>query len=167
MDDQAAWEQAVAAARSSYATLSPATAAELDGLIEKIVQLKQKLVETVTAAGSSEICRNCGGECCRFGKFHVTVLDILAYLKNGVQVVIPDFSSNPACPYSNASGCSMSAGYRPMTCVVFNCQQVEEQLSSALQELLYICEQELRESITKGCHITGQRLDRALLLSGN
>ena len=165
MNDQTAWEQAVAGAKLSYTSLSPATAAELDGLIDDIMLLKQNLVELAMSAGSGEICRTCGGECCRYGKYHVSILDIMVYEKCAAEVVIPDFSTNPACPYSDVSGCTMASCYRPMTCVVFNCQLVEDQLTSAGRETLRGYEQELRSTITRAGHITGMRLDRALLLS--
>jgi hypothetical protein len=165
VNDQATWEQAVTAAGTSYTNLLSGTSQELERLIEEIMQLKQKLVEVVLSAGSTDICRSCGGECCRFGKYHVSVLDIMAYLKTGAQPIIPDFSNHPACPYSDVSGCTMAPGYRPMTCVVFNCQQVEEQLTSEQHETLRSYERELRDSITRAACITGIRLDRALLFS--
>jgi len=166
VNDQAAWDQAVATTRTKYTSLSPGTATELNNLLKKIMQLKQNLVELALAADSSNICRTCGGECCRFGKYHVTVLDILAYLKNGTKLVVPDFSSNPDCPYSDASGCTMAPGYRPLTCVVFNCQQVEKRLTSDQRGTFLTYEQDLREAVSKAGRITGLRLDRALLLSG-
>ena len=165
MNDQAAWEQGLATAGSRYISLPPGIRTELDGLLEEIMQLKQNLVELVMSAGSEDICRTCGGACCRHGKYHVSVLDIMVYLKTGARQVIPDFSTNPACPYSDVSGCTMASCYRPMTCVVFNCQLVEDQITSAGRETLRGYEQELRSTITRAGHITGMRLDRALLLS--
>lgn len=165
MNDQAAWEQAIASAGSMYSGLTPETMTELDGLIENIMRLKQNLVDLVVAAGSADICHTCGGECCLHGKYHVSVLDILAYLKSGAAVVTPDFSSNPACPYSGISGCTMAPPYRPMTCVVFNCQQIEDPLSSTQRETLRRTEQELRDATAKAGQLTGLRLGRPLLLS--
>lgn len=165
VNDQTAWEQAVAGAKLSYTSLAPATAAELNGLIDDIMLLKQNLVELAMSAGSADICRTCGGECCRYGKYHVSILDIMVYEKSAAELVIPDFSTNPACPYSDVSGCTMIPRYRPMTCVVFNCQLVEDHLTSSRQETMRRYEQELRITITRAGHITGMRLDRALLLS--
>jgi hypothetical protein len=167
VNDQAAWEQAVASVGSMYVGLPPATAAELNRLIEEIMRLKQMLVELVLAAGSADVCRTCGGECCRYGKYHVSVLDMMAYLKSAAKPVSPDFSINPACPYSDDSGCTMAARYRPLTCVIFNCQQVEDQLTTAQLETFHGFEQELRNTIARAGTITGMRLDRALLLSCN
>ncbi len=163
--DQALWEQALAATRNIYARLPPGCATELDGLIEEIMRLKQNLVELVIAAGSANICQACGGECCRYGRYHVSVLDIMAYLKSGAEPLTPDFSANPACPYSNLMGCTMAARFRPMTCVVFNCQQVEDLLSPLQMQIARGYEQELRDAIGRAGQISGQRLDRALLLS--
>jgi hypothetical protein len=165
VNDQAVWEQAVAAAGRNYASLSKDVAAQLAALIEDIMRLKHDLVELAISAGSMDICRTCGGECCRYGKYHLSVLDIMACLKSGTDIVTPDFSSNMACPYSNASGCTMTPGYRPMTCVVFNCQLLDEKFTSAQRETFLKNEQDLREAISRTGHITGMRLDRALLLS--
>jgi hypothetical protein len=167
VNDQAAWEQAVVAARRCYTSLPQDVASQLDALTEDIMRLKKILVELVISSGSVDICRTCGGECCRFGKYHVSILDILAYLKCGNNIVVPDFSSNPACPYSNASGCTMAPAYRPVTCVVFNCQLVEDQLTLPQRETFLKTEQELREAISRASQTTGRRLDRPLLFSCN
>jgi len=165
--DHAVWEQAVTTASSWYRSLPADKATELDRLIMDIMQLKQNLVELAISAGSTEICRTCGGECCKHGKYHVSVLDTLAYLKTGATLLTPDFSTDPYCPYSDVSGCTMAPQYRPMTCVVFNCQQIEDQLAPARQETSHEYEQELRDAITRAGHITGRRLERPLLLSSS
>ncbi|MBK5274296.1 MAG: hypothetical protein JJE30_04515 [Desulfuromonadales bacterium] len=165
MNDQDAWDQATAISGTAYDSLPHDTTAELDDLIDEIMQLKQKLVELVTCAGSSEICRNCGGECCLLGKYHVSVLDMLAYLKTGADAVIPDFSPGPACPYSGESGCLMPPGYRPVTCVIFNCQMIEDRLTAAERETLQRYENRLRQAVARTGRICGTRLDRPLLLS--
>jgi len=59
----------------------------------------------------------------------------------------------------------MAPGYRPLTCVVFNCQQVEDRLTSAQRGSFLTYELELRETVTRAGRISGLRLDRALLLS--
>jgi len=159
------WEQAVATAGEWYVGLPSAIRAELDGLLEEIMLLKQSLVEQVTSSGSSAICRDCGGECCLLGRYHVSVLDILAYRKAGVEPVIPDFSASPACPYSDASGCLMPPGYRPVTCVIFNCQQIEDSLTVAGLDALHEHERRLRAAVALAGRIHGLRIDRPLLLS--
>jgi hypothetical protein len=165
MNDQAAWEQAVTSASTWYFALPAETRVELDGLIDEVLQLKQRLVELVTSSGSSAICTSCGGECCRLGKYHVSVLDILAYRKTGMDPVIPDFSANPACPYSGASGCLMPPRHRPITCVIFNCQQIEDRLTADDRKAFHEYEGKLRAMVSHAGQIHGIRLDRPLLLS--
>lgn len=165
MNDQAAWEQAVTGAGEWYSNLPDAVRSELDGLLEEIMQLKELLVEQVTSSGSSAVCRDCGGECCLLGRYHVSVLDILAYRKTGLEPVRPDFSSSPSCPYSDASGCLMPPRYRPVTCVIFNCQLIEDRLSAAELDSLYEHERRLRVAVARAGRMHDSRIDRPLLLS--
>ena len=165
MNDQWVWEQAVATASNWYFGLPSDKRAELDELLEEIMQLKQKLVELVTSTGSSSICRTCGGQCCLLGRYHVSILDILAYRKTGVDPVIPDFSSSPACPYSDSSGCLMPSRYRPVTCVIFNCQPIEDRLTAEGRQFLYKFESRLRTTISLTVSLFDIRINRPLLLS--
>jgi hypothetical protein len=129
------------------------------------MRLKEELVGRTLGAGSAGICRQCGGECCLNGKYHVSVLDLLAYLSSGTEPVTPDFDAGPACPYSGADGCLMPPRFRPLTCVVFNCELVEERLDSDELTALYAAENRLRDAIAGASRIAGQRLERALLLT--
>ena len=165
MNDQAAWQQAVTTATEWYSGLPSAARAELDGVLEEVMLLKERLVEQVTSSGSAATCRTCGGECCLLGKYHVSVLDILAYRKTGFEPVSPDFSAGPACPYSDASGCRMPPRYRPVTCVIFNCQLIEDRLTAVDRETLHEYEKRLRDTVNRAGHTSGTRLDRPLLLS--
>jgi hypothetical protein len=165
VNDQAAWERAVTTATEWYSGLPAAARAELDGLLEEVMRLKERLVEQVTSSGSAETCRTCGGECCLLGKYHVSVLDVLAYRKTGVEPVSPVFNAGPACPYSDSSGCLMPARYRPVTCVIFNCQLIEDRLTKVDRETLHDCEKRLRDTVSRAGHTSGTRLDRPLLLS--
>lgn len=165
MDDQQTWAQAVETASRYYEHLSTKVRAELDALINEIMRLKEQLSEQTLSAGSAHICRTCGGKCCLNGKYHVSVLDLLAYRNTLLEPVVPDFTAYPHCPYSGESGCLMPPRFRPMTCVVFNCDLIENQMKPRQCEALYECENQLRESIRQACRIAGRRLDRALLLS--
>ncbi len=165
MTDQQRWDLAVEAAGSVYEHLAPETGAQLDTLIGQIMRLKEELVERALAAGSASICRTCAGRCCRNGKYHVSVLDLLAYRSSKTEPVVPEFSPGPACPYSGASGCRMPPRFRPMTCVVFNCELVEGPMEPDECTALYEKEKLLRDAIARANNLTGRRLDRALLLS--
>lgn len=167
MNDTQSWEQAVRTVRDSYERFQPEARAELDGQIQRIMQLKEDLVGRTLEAGSAGTCRQCGGECCRYGKYHVSVLDLLAYISSGTEPVTPDFDRGPACPYSGAGGCLMPPRFRPMTCVIFNCELVEGQMGPGELTALHATEGRLRDAIALAGRIAGQRLDRALLLSGD
>lgn len=165
MDQLSTWQQASRATHELYRGLQPEIRQQLDTLIEEIMQIKQQLVDVVVSVGASDICRSCGGKCCLYGKYHVTVLDMLAYLSSGAAPVEPDFSSHPACPYSDADGCRMVARYRPMTCVIFNCEQIDDQLTASERQTMVTLEHRLRTTIDEASRLTGSRLNRALLLS--
>jgi hypothetical protein len=166
VNDQTIWGQAVATASTWYLGLPAGIRAELDGLLDEIMQLKESLVELVTSSGSSAICRTCGGECCLLGKYHLSVLDILAYRKAGAEPLIPVFSTSRVCPYSDASGCLLSPGYRPVTCVIFNCQLIEDRLTAMQRHTLLEYEGRLRVAVAHAGRIHDIRIDRPLLLSG-
>jgi hypothetical protein len=165
VNDQTVWDLAVATSSEWYFGLPAGIRAELDGLLEEIILLKQDLVDLVTSSGSSEICRTCGGECCLLGRYHVSVLDILAYRKTGVEPVVPDFSASPACPYSDAFGCLMPPRYRPVTCVIFNCEMIEDRLTATERHSLHEYEDRLRTTVARAGHIHDIRTDRPLLLN--
>ena len=165
MNDQQTWVRAVRAAHDIYDQLSPEKRAGIDTLIDRVMELKEDLVEQTLSAGSSSICRSCGGRCCLNGKYHVSVLDLLAYRITDTEPVVPDFSAHPACPYGRENGCLMPPRFRPMTCVVFNCDLIEERMNVAERSSLAECEQLLRKTIAQANRLAGFRLDRSLLLS--
>ena len=165
MNDQQIWNQAVKAADNKYEGLDSATRVKLDALIVQIMRLKENLLEQTFAIGSASICRACAGQCCLKGKYHVSALDLLAYRMDGTEPVVPDFTRSPACPYSGETGCLMPPRFRPMTCVVFNCEQVESRMGPDKRTALYASEKLLRDAIFQANRVAGGRLDRALLLS--
>jgi len=165
VDDTQRWIQAVAAEGDSYERLPAGTRGQLDELIGRIMRLKEELVERALLAGSASICRRCAGKCCLNGKYHVSVLDLLAYRASETEVVLPDFSAAPSCPYSGDSGCLMPPRFRPMTCVVFNCELIEGTMPPPERSALYECEGLLRDTIAQANRVAGRRLDRALLFS--
>jgi len=166
VDDQRTWAQAVEIGSRYYEQLPTAIRAELDKLINEIMGLKERLSKLTLSACGAQICRTCGGECCMNGKYHFSVLDLLAYRNTLLEPVVPTFSAQPNCPYSGEFGCLMPPCFRPMTCVVFNCELIENQMNPDQHKALYENENQLRETIRQACRITGRRLDRALLLSG-
>lgn len=165
MDDQKKWQKAVAGAYQRYDRLPADTGIALDGLIAGIIQLKQELFELAQVAGGGDICRTCGGQCCRYGKYHVTVLDLLAYRSAGVEPLMPDFATPPCCPYGGPDGCRMEPRFRSMTCLIFNCDLLEERMVDDVRQRFAAAEGSLRAAVARAEQLLGYRAGRALLLS--
>ncbi|NVN90894.1 MAG: hypothetical protein HXX11_09845 [Desulfuromonadales bacterium] len=167
MDDQTIWNRVVATADASYDRLSATARSRLDEHLSRIMQLKQDLYECSQAAGSSQICRECGGTCCLNGKFHVSVLDLLVYRSARVEPVVPHFENSPLCPYGGTAGCLMPPRFRSMTCLVFNCELVENRMDDREKERFAAGEHALRKAILGAEELLEYRAGRAVLLSGN
>ena len=127
--------------------------------------LKNELLGLSLASGSAEICRACGGKCCNNGKFHVSLLDLMAYLSTSTELPEPDFDITPLCPYGCSEGCLMSPGFRSVTSVIFNCEEIEELLGEAELSRVGVCESLLREKVIQAEQLLGFRVGRPLLLS--
>jgi hypothetical protein len=164
-DDQQTWQQGVLEYSRRYEQMADADRSELDHLINRIMQIKEKMVKMSDAAGGAAICHTCGGECCLLGKYHFSAFDLLGYRKSGLEPVNARFTPGKDCPYSGESGCLMPPRFRPMTCVIFNCQQIEDGMAIIERKVFYECEQELRAMISEASRITGYNLERPLLLS--
>jgi len=165
VEDQQKWQRASAAAFQTYRLLSGDARDALNALISSIMQLKQELFELALVAGGGDICRTCGGQCCLNGKYHVTVLDLLAYRAAGVEPVQPDFGKRPLCPYGGGEGCLMEPRFRSLTCLLFNCELLEERMDTESKQRFATVEQELRRAVTQADTLLGCRAGRALLLS--
>lgn len=165
MDDQKIWNRVVATVDASYDRLSDVCRARLDQQLLRIMQLKQDLYDWSQAVGSAEICRECGGACCLNGKFHVSLLDLLAYRSAKAEPVVPHFGDSPLCPYGGPDGCFMPPRFRSMTCLVFNCELVEQRMTGDEKKRFAEGEHALRKAILKAEEILEYRAGRAALLS--
>lgn len=117
-------------------------------------------------AGSSALCRDCGGQCCLNGKYRFSGLDLLALLDQQAQLPTPDFGQKPLCPYGDAGGCRMEPAFRPLDCVLFICGALEGLLDETAANELALLEQELRRSVQQAETVLGRQLGRPLLLLG-
>ena len=164
-DDQQTWQQAVHKYSRIYKQMADADRAELDRLISRVMEIKEKMVGLSDAAGGAGICHSCGGECCLFGKYHFSIFDLLTYCSVNLEPVEAKFGNGKNCPYAGKSGCLMPPGFRPLTCVIFNCEPIETGMAITEQKIFYECEQELRAMISQASRIAGCNLERPLLLS--
>jgi hypothetical protein len=90
---------------------------------------------------------------------------LLAYRSAGVEPVVPDFGKHPFCPYGAAEGCLMKPRFRSMTCLIFNCEQLEERMTEDDQQRFAEAERNLRGAVAQVEELLGYRASRALLLS--
>lgn len=131
------------------------------------MRLKEELLKAPLAAESDDICFACKGACCMHGKYHVTMIDLLAFRFSGCDIVAPEFSVAPYCPYGSSAGCKMPPRFRPLTCVIFNCDSIENILADTHRERGRQAERQLRTTIAEVEELVGSSLGRpALLFAG-
>ena len=163
MTDIKTWQLAVDAVTEEFSRLSPGERETFSRLAEETWQCKTTLHAIVAATGCGGICAACGGECCRTGKYHFTQVDLLVYLSRGEELFEPGFN-RPHCPYLGPEGCFMAPGYRPYTCVTFNCDRVAAFLETPDEERLTRLERDLREIYGRFGMLLGRRVMDGLLL---
>jgi hypothetical protein len=143
LDDREKWDGAVAAVKREFATLPGPLMAKLKISIETIKKYKRSVFALTEEVNAGQICAVCRGDCCRKGKYHFTVIDLLVYLVEDKQLFVPCFT-NGRCPYSGVAGCLMEVEYRPFNCITFQCEQLERLMLPADIEKFYVLERALR-----------------------
>jgi hypothetical protein len=165
LEDKQNWVCAVEAARIKYEQLPVDAKSVLNTIIDEIMRLKDELLGLTLAKGGAEICSACGGICCNNGKFHVSVLDLMACFYSSTEPPAPDFGKSPLCPYGGSDGCFMAPNFRPVTCVIFNCEQVDGLIDGDERVRLNECERQIRGKVRQAEQQLGYRVGRPLLLS--
>jgi len=167
MDDNQTWQKATTAANQIYSLLTPEQIGELDKLFQRIVRMKEELLKVPLSSGSDAVCLTCKGLCCMHGKYYLTMIDLLAFRFLNSETVTPEFASTPDCPYGSSTGCKMPPRFRPLTCVIFNCESIDALLTDSQRELDRLTEQQLRNTIAEVEGIIGFPLGRPALLFVN
>lgn len=167
MNDLQAWHKAQALSWECYEKLSTDRRELFDRLVDRIMHLKESLLGLALAEDSRQICGECGGKCCLYGKYHVSMLDLIVCRLHSSEFFIPEFMTHPFCPYCGESGCSFAPRFKPSTCIVFNCELIEERLDEDARRQAGQWERELREAVANAEMIAERRLSRpALLICG-
>ncbi len=162
--DQESWSAAVAAVSREYELLPGLLRERVAEICDEVAAVKnayQGLAATVDADG---ICADCRGLCCGHGKHHFTVVDLLGYLAAGRQLFVPDFG-NPLCPYHTGSGCLMEPGLRPLNCIIFLCDRLDDLLPEPAKGELSSLETELRRLYLCMELLLGSRFGNGLLIT--
>lgn len=137
------WHHGCAAIAREFNSLTPLQREEIIVDIAALMALKKSMHSQIDKVSGGDRCAVCRGECCKAGRYHVTAIDLLAFLVTDVPVFTPLFAKG-WCPFLGGSGCLMAPEYRPFNCIIFNCDQIEELLDPAALQLFYCQEQELR-----------------------
>lgn len=162
MDSVQLWREAVRQVTDEYLSLDDNAKNQLAHYLSRIGELKESIA---ALAAADQLCAGCGGVCCRFGRHHFTVVDLLGYLHSGKPLFSPDFD-NPLCPYHNGeTGCLMPAALRPYNCIIFICEEVEQGLTQANREALAGMEIELKAAYGLIERLCENRFENGLLIT--
>jgi hypothetical protein len=132
--------------------------------IKDVRACKQALHAVIEVVGAAEVCSSCRGECCRTGKYHFMVLDLLAYLAAGRELFNPRFDQE-GCPFLGANGCLMEPSLRPFNCITFNCDRVESLIAPQERKRFVCLEQELRDCGRRLEELCGLHVRGGLMMS--
>lgn len=124
MTDDEKWRIGIAAVAEEFAALDGARQDAVTALVRQIMAIKGEIAACFSLADGTAVCAQCGGECCRAGRYHFTVIDLLAYLVNQQRLFTPSFDTG-SCPFIGKAGCLMEPQFRPYNCVTFVCDRVE------------------------------------------
>ena len=164
MTDNELWSEAVGKVRREYQAFPASLKQQLSGLSAEIMELKgehQKLLATFDA---ESLCGRCNGVCCRYGKHHFSAVELISYLVFERELFSPSFD-NPVCPYIDDSGCLMEPSLRPFNCIIFICEELDNQLDEASRALLEALEARLRSLYRRFGEMLGNRFENGLLIS--
>ena len=163
VDDQLLWNLGFTRLNDLYSGYSRETELALALLLTRYCQAKEALAAVIAEIDASSVCHQCGGQCCLNGKYRINVCDSLVLI---ARETIPsvNFIQKPVCPYGSQDGCSMEPGLRPVDCILFICDAINEKLSPQSRTILVAGEQGLRECIEQASRLTGERLRTPLLL---
>lgn len=166
MHDKELWDMALQQTSREFHQLSPRLREECCRLLGMIAALKERLCRLAEDADSVELCRECNGACCYRGKYHFAVADALLFLCRNQPVPVPVFDDGPQCPWMGRQGCRLAPELRPFTCVVFNCELVEQRMSAERVAEFYGLEQQLRAHCAELELMLGGRPVASLLRTG-
>lgn len=144
MEWESEWQERVDAVTAAFSLLPETDLLRLGLLSRAMVAHKEAMQELVARVDAASHCALCGGACCVRGRYHFSAVDLLVYLATGKPLFTPRFD-NGLCPFLGDAACLIPAGYRPFTCITFNCDVIEDQLTRDEVSRFYQMEKELQE----------------------
>lgn len=164
MTDLEKWTEAVMVVRREYDELSEEARTDLAGMAHALGLEKLRLHSLTAEMGAERLCADCMGACCRSGKYHFSVVDLLVFLSSGKEVVLPSFQAD-CCPYMGKDGCQMEPSFRPFPCITFCCEELHALMAPEAAERLSALEKRVRTCYRQIESFFGKPLMKSLLIS--
>lgn len=143
MNDSEAWHRGVERVAAAFGKLPPASRQAIGKIAAAMVADKERMHSLLSGPQGESTCGDCGGACCRSGKYHVSVADVLVYHALERSLFLPDFHSG-GCPFLAPDGCVMPPGFRPFSCITFACDALEDEVGEQRADEARQCESALR-----------------------
>jgi|JTFP01.1.fsa_nt_gb hypothetical protein len=126
------WQRTLRSVAADFQALGDEQRSWIGEAVRRIGRGQQQLHALFLAADGPSLCSRCQGACCACGTHHFTLVNLLAWLAEGLSPPDPDFALT--CPFLAADGCRLAVDKRPFNCVIFLCEQVWERLTPVQQQ---------------------------------
>ncbi len=136
------WQQIVAQIAAEYRLLPDEEKSWINVRLDQIQQLQVALQALFDNADGTEHCRDCEGDCCARGHHHMTLVNLLGFLR--ANTLPPDADFTQTCPFLSWKGCLLPVTERPYNCISFICDKIEANLRAEELERFYQLEKQLR-----------------------
>lgn len=136
------WQQIVADVSAQFEALSAADKVWLEKRLIEIEALQRQLNDIFEAVEGTGHCAHCAGDCCARGHNHMTLVNLLQFIRHLEEPPAPDFDQS--CPFLGPQGCLLPAGRRPYNCISFICDIIESVLPDNKLAEFYALEGKLR-----------------------
>lgn len=136
------WNNIVSSVMNEYHDLAPAELTWINARLDQIEALQLELNQVFCHAEGESICHQCQGDCCLKGHNHMTLVNLLSFIRRGVLPPDADFTST--CPFLGGEGCRLSVNSRPYNCISFICDRIEVALPQDKKAHFYALDSALR-----------------------
>ncbi len=136
------WQQIVAQVAAEYRLLPAAERDWINPRLDRIQRLQVELQNLFDCAEGTQHCRLCEGDCCACGHHHMTLVNLLGFIRKNT--LPPDADFTRTCPFLSWKGCLLPVTERPYNCISFICDKIETDLTRDELAQFYALERELR-----------------------
>lgn len=164
LTDQESWADALRVVRQEYDGLWDEVRTALAQMAGELRLQKRELHSLAADMGAERLCAECRGACCRTGKYHFSVVDLLVFLSGGEEIVKPSFQAD-CCPYMGKECCQMEPSLRPFPCITFCCEELHALMAPDVAERLAVLEKGVRACYHWIEELFGRPLMKSLLIA--